>query len=100
MSEVLKSSTFSARATDKIKWRLRVHPKGLDEESKDYLSLYLDSCNKKEVSAKFKFGILNAKGHSCPKHVVIEKKVQANLITKLKTVFTRQPFFIEIEKKN
>ena len=22
-------------------------------------------------------------GHSCPKHVVIEKKVQANLITKL-----------------
>ena len=38
--------------------------------------------------------------HSCPKHVVIEKKVQANLITKLKTVVTRQPFFIEIEKKN
>lgn len=43
---------------------LRVNPKGLDEESKDYLSLYLllVSCPKAEVRAKFKFSILNAKG--------------------------------------
>lgn len=42
---------------------LRINPKGLDEESKDYLSLYLllVSCNKTEVRAKFKFSILNAK---------------------------------------
>ena len=42
---------------------LRVNPKGLDEESKDYLSLYLllVSSNKSEVRAKFKFSILNAK---------------------------------------
>jgi len=42
---------------------LRVNPKGLDEESKEYLSLYLllVSCNKTEVRAKFKFSILNAK---------------------------------------
>jgi len=41
-----------------------VNPKGLDEESKDYLSLYLllVSCPKSEVRAKFKFSILNAKG--------------------------------------
>jgi len=40
-----------------------VNPKGLDEESKEYLSLYLllVSCNKTEVRAKFKFSILNAK---------------------------------------
>lgn len=83
MGEVLKSSTFSAGANDKLKWYvrsrygkitivtiffssrrcLRVNPKGLDEESKDYLSLYLllVSCNKNEVRAKFKFSILNAK---------------------------------------
>ena len=63
MGEVLKSSTFSAGASDKLKWCLRVNPKGLDEESKDYLSLYLllVSCNKSEVPAKFKFSILNAK---------------------------------------
>ncbi|VDP21510.1 unnamed protein product, partial [Onchocerca flexuosa] len=35
----------------------------LDEESKDYLSLYLllVQCAKNEVRAKFKFSILNAK---------------------------------------
>ena len=64
MGEVLESSTFSTRSTDKIKWCLKVFPKGLDEESKDHLSLHLQlvSCNEKEVWAKFKFGILNAKG--------------------------------------
>ncbi|VDP10438.1 unnamed protein product [Soboliphyme baturini] len=63
MGEVLKSSTFSAGANDKLKWCLRINPKGLDEESKDYLSLYLllVQCNKSEVRAKFKFSILNAK---------------------------------------
>eukprot|EP00058_Branchiostoma_floridae_P020752 XP_002606242.1 hypothetical protein BRAFLDRAFT_84017 [Branchiostoma floridae] len=63
MGEVLKSSTFSSGANDKMKWCLRVNPKGLDEESKDYLSLYLllVSCPKSEVRAKFKFSILNSK---------------------------------------
>uniref|UniRef100_A0A915D2D2 Speckle-type POZ protein n=1 Tax=Ditylenchus dipsaci TaxID=166011 RepID=A0A915D2D2_9BILA len=63
MGEVLKSSTFSAGPSDKLKWCLRINPKGLDEESKDYLSLYLllVACNKTEVRAKFKFSILNAK---------------------------------------
>ena len=52
LGEVIKSSTFSAGQNDKLKWCLRVNPKGLDEESKDYLSLYLllVSCNKSEVS--------------------------------------------------
>ena len=64
VGETLKSSTFSAGSSDKLKWCLRVNPKGLDEESKDYLSLYLllVSCCKSEVRAKFKFSILNAKG--------------------------------------
>ncbi|KAI3359584.1 hypothetical protein L3Q82_013984 [Scortum barcoo] len=64
MGEVIKSSTFSSGANDKLKWCLRVNPKGLDEESKDYLSLYLllVSCPKSEVRAKFKFSILNSKG--------------------------------------
>ncbi|CAF0912986.1 unnamed protein product [Adineta steineri] len=41
MGEALKSSSFSANTNDKLKWCLRLNPKGLDEESKDYLSLYL-----------------------------------------------------------
>ena len=63
LGEVLKSSTFSSSPSDKMKWCLRVNPKGLDDDSKDYLSLYLllVSCNKSEVRAKFKFSILNAR---------------------------------------
>ncbi|KAG8432284.1 hypothetical protein GDO86_016795 [Hymenochirus boettgeri] len=61
--EVLKSSAFSSGPNDKMKWCLRVNPKGLDDESKDYLSLYLllVSCPKNEIRAKFKFSLLNAK---------------------------------------
>lgn len=63
MGEVIKSSTFSAGGNDKLKWCLRVNPKGLDDESKEYLSLYLllVACQKNEVRAKFKFSILNSK---------------------------------------
>jgi speckle-type POZ protein len=41
-----------------------VNPKGLDHDSKDYLSLYLllVACNNSEARAKFKFSILNHKG--------------------------------------
>lgn len=64
MGEVMKSSHFSTdNPNEKLKWCLRVNPKGLDEESKEYLSLYLLLLsNKSEVRAKFKFSILNAKG--------------------------------------
>lgn len=66
MGEALKSSSFSANANDKLKWCLRLNPKGLDEESKDYLSLYLllvaAPNSKCETRAKFKFSILNSKG--------------------------------------
>ncbi|KAM6163944.1 speckle-type POZ protein-like [Rhynchocyon petersi] len=64
IGEVIKSSTFSSVANDKLKWCLQVNPKGVDEDSKDFLSLnlLLVSCPKSEVRAKFKFSILNAKG--------------------------------------
>lgn len=63
----LFSCSFFINSLVQIDWFffrcLRVNPKGLDEESKDYLSLYLllVACNKSEVRAKFKFSILNAK---------------------------------------
>jgi speckle-type POZ protein len=66
MGEALKSSSFAANTNDKLKWCLRLNPKGLDEESKDYLSLYLllvaAPNSKCETRAKFKFSILNSKG--------------------------------------
>ncbi|XP_064396844.1 speckle-type POZ protein-like A isoform X2 [Halichondria panicea] len=61
IGEVLKSSTFSTGPDDSLKWCLRVNPRGLDDESRDYISLYLVlvSGTKAEVRAKFKFSILN-----------------------------------------
>uniref|UniRef100_A0A2K6CQ86 MATH domain-containing protein n=1 Tax=Macaca nemestrina TaxID=9545 RepID=A0A2K6CQ86_MACNE len=59
MGEVLKSSTFSLGPNDKMKWCLRVNPKGLDNESKDFLSLYLHLVSFPKT--KFKFSLLNAK---------------------------------------
>ncbi|VDL95016.1 unnamed protein product [Schistocephalus solidus] len=64
LGEVVKSSVFSSGQNDKLKWCLRINPKGLDEESREYLSLYLLLVNcgtKSEARAKFKFSILNAK---------------------------------------
>lgn len=58
MGEVLKSSTFGSAANgDKLRWCLRINPKGLDAESQDYLSLYLllVQSNKADVRAKFKY---------------------------------------------
>ncbi|KAK7792671.1 hypothetical protein R5R35_012517 [Gryllus longicercus] len=67
IGEELKSSTFSSGANDTLKWCLRLNPKGLDEESKDYISLYLVlvSCNNSGVRAKFKFSVFNAKEEKC-----------------------------------
>nr|XP_050047599.1 speckle-type POZ protein-like [Dermacentor andersoni] len=75
--EVLRSSTFSAGANDKLKWCLKLNPKGLDEGSKDYLSLFLllISCSKSEVRAKFKFSVVNAKQEEA--EVVESKKAFA-----------------------
>ncbi|XP_033616530.1 LOW QUALITY PROTEIN: speckle-type POZ protein-like, partial [Fukomys damarensis] len=64
MGESIDSSTFSSGAEDERKWCLQVNPTGLDEESKDYLSLYLIlvRCPVSVAWARFKFSILNAKG--------------------------------------
>lgn len=72
---------------------LRVNPKGLDEESKDYLSLYLllMACNKNEVRAKFKFSILNAKREEtkamgeCCRVPSLQSRVGSLLITQVVT---------------
>ncbi|XP_036282232.1 speckle-type POZ protein-like [Pipistrellus kuhlii] len=64
MGEFIQSSTFSSEANDQLKWCLRVYPKGQDEESKDYLSLFLVlvSSPKTIFFAKFQFFILIDKG--------------------------------------
>ena len=59
MGEVLKSSTFSAGQNDKLKWCLRVNPKGLDEEKVFTLLLnhYL-ICLSMKIIVHLKFSLL------------------------------------------
>ena len=62
MRDSIRSPTFSTR--DDNKWCLRVHPKGVDEESSDYLSVNIEllSFPKSPIKAQIKFWIINAKG--------------------------------------
>ncbi|XP_051054954.1 speckle-type POZ protein-like [Phodopus roborovskii] len=58
----IRSPTFSSGSNDTHKWCLKVHPNGVNEESKDYLSVYLGllSHPKSPVWASFQFWIINA----------------------------------------
>ncbi|XP_040607441.1 speckle-type POZ protein-like [Mesocricetus auratus] len=60
----IKSPTFSSGANDTLEWCMKIHLNGVDEESKGYLSvsLWLLSCPKKPVWAKFQLWIINAEG--------------------------------------
>ncbi|XP_051012896.1 speckle-type POZ protein-like [Acomys russatus] len=59
----MESPPFSSGARDSPKWCLRLYPDGIDEESRDYLSVYLQSrCPKSPVWANFRMYIINAKG--------------------------------------
>nr|XP_042126083.1 speckle-type POZ protein-like [Peromyscus maniculatus bairdii] len=62
MGQSIRSPTFSIGANDK--WCLRVHPNGVDEQSADYLSVYLVllSSLKSPVWAKFQFWIISNEG--------------------------------------
>ena len=62
--EKIISAKFSLEASDKVEWCLRVHPNGSDEESRNYLSVYLVlvNCPKRQVRAKFEFWIKNSQG--------------------------------------
>ena len=64
MGKYIKSSTFSSGANDEQKWCLKVDLNGMDEESRDYLSLLLElhSSLTGPVWAKFQFWILSANG--------------------------------------
>jgi hypothetical protein len=57
----LKSQTCNPPGDNEQQWFLRVYPKGCDEGSRDYVSLYLvlSNSNRAEVWANVKFCILS-----------------------------------------
>ncbi|XP_032752884.1 TD and POZ domain-containing protein 2-like [Rattus rattus] len=62
--ENIASPVFSLEASEEVQWCMRIHPNGVNEESKDYLSVYLSlvSCPESPVWAKVQFWIINAQG--------------------------------------
>ncbi|XP_034356841.1 TD and POZ domain-containing protein 1-like [Arvicanthis niloticus] len=60
----ITSPVFSLKANEEVNWCLRVYPNGVDEESKDYLSVFLVMLSHPEspVWAKFDFWIVNCQG--------------------------------------
>ncbi|XP_054264477.1 speckle-type POZ protein B-like [Macrosteles quadrilineatus] len=62
--ERINSPLFSSKCNDTEKWFLRLYPRGADEESKNYISIYLflATSKKLEVMARFKFSIVNGFG--------------------------------------
>ncbi|XP_021483309.1 speckle-type POZ protein-like [Meriones unguiculatus] len=64
LSEAISSPVFSSEDNDQRKWCLKLYQNGFDEESRDYLSVYLAllSCPKIPTWAKFQFWILDDKG--------------------------------------
>ncbi|KAH0517681.1 Speckle-type POZ protein [Microtus ochrogaster] len=75
MGKDIKSSTFSPGANDEQKWYLKVALTGVDEESRDYLSLFLGlrSSPTGPVWAKFQFWILSANGEKS--HITNSQRV-------------------------
>ncbi|XP_076788952.1 TD and POZ domain-containing protein 3-like isoform X2 [Arvicanthis niloticus] len=67
----ITSPVFSVEASDKVAFCLSVYPNGVDDKSKDYLSVYLVlvSCSERPVWAKFEFWIRNSQGkkYQCTK---------------------------------
>ncbi|KAL6044150.1 hypothetical protein STEG23_019830 [Scotinomys teguina] len=64
MSGDIKSPSFSSEVNDKQKWCLRIYLNGVNEESRDYLSVSLGllSCPRGQVLANFQFWIIDAEG--------------------------------------
>ncbi|EGW04284.1 Speckle-type POZ protein [Cricetulus griseus] len=64
IGEGIKSPTFSSGFSDNDKWCLKILPNGIDEESKDYLSVHLTmlSCPTIPAWARFRFWIISVDG--------------------------------------
>ena len=65
--EFIHSPTFSPDNHEQLVWNLQLYPKGQDQESKDFLSIYLNLVprNSSEVHAKYQFAVVNSRGELC-----------------------------------
>ena len=59
----VKSCIFSD-AAKQTRWRLVLYPGGEDQESKSYISVYLELVSDKTVWAKYEIQVLSSDGHN------------------------------------
>ncbi|XP_037280368.2 speckle-type POZ protein B [Rhipicephalus microplus] len=60
--QALLSSVFSGGNNEPRTWRLKLFPRGSDGDYEQFVSIFLVSCNRRRVSAKARFSIIDAKG--------------------------------------
>uniref|UniRef100_A0A0K0FQ12 Speckle-type POZ protein-like (inferred by orthology to a human protein) n=1 Tax=Strongyloides venezuelensis TaxID=75913 RepID=A0A0K0FQ12_STRVS len=60
--EYLISPTFKIGSKELSEWCLHIYPNGDEEESKDYVSVYLELLKPNAAIIKYRFSILNEKG--------------------------------------
>lgn len=60
--QALVSSAFSGGNNKPVTWRLKLFPRGSDEDYEHFVSIFLVSCNTRRVSAKARFSIIDANG--------------------------------------
>lgn len=59
VGEKIKSPLFTIETDKELKWRLHLYPKGVSQENKDFLSLYLKLESEKCVRARFVFYVFD-----------------------------------------
>ena len=56
LKKVVESLNFASEVNDGVEWNLRLYPKGIDDDSKGHIPLFLElkSCASEELVAKCK----------------------------------------------
>uniref|UniRef100_A0A0K0F3C2 Speckle-type POZ protein-like (inferred by orthology to a human protein) n=1 Tax=Strongyloides venezuelensis TaxID=75913 RepID=A0A0K0F3C2_STRVS len=68
------SPTFVVGSKERSKWCLHICPNGQDEDSKEYISMYLTLIKPDKAKAKYRFSILNNKNEAKNVKFVTESK--------------------------
>uniref|UniRef100_A0A0K0F521 MATH domain-containing protein n=1 Tax=Strongyloides venezuelensis TaxID=75913 RepID=A0A0K0F521_STRVS len=59
--DFIKSPTFKSKTDDKVKWSLVLYPKGYEDKSSDYISIYLqlEEVDNIDVTTMWNFYVIN-----------------------------------------
>uniref|UniRef100_A0A0K0F5N3 Speckle-type POZ protein-like (inferred by orthology to a human protein) n=1 Tax=Strongyloides venezuelensis TaxID=75913 RepID=A0A0K0F5N3_STRVS len=73
VGQQIRSATCVIQNLDRLEWCLDIYPNGFDQDSKEYVSVFLILLKPERVKVKLKFSILNDKEEK--ENVIIAKNV-------------------------